>query len=225
MQSSSGYRYLWEEWMCPLITEILLKKRTFYCYVAFISVNYSIFIFLYLLHWSVYITVKQIFAFKGQCLYLCSLGTDVGLSEPSVLLHTDYRLFLLRDSSLHLGATELADAEFQVWQAVFPLAPGLWCPCVSPGTGDRAVGRELGGSALRAAVGHCEGTAQPGTCCTRYSVQGLGFFLLLKERRGCLCVSPEDFFFQNGKTKVHIKFRGWICVSNYQKYKQKTEWM
>lgn len=42
--------------------------------MAFTTVNCSIFIFLYLLHWSVYITVKQIFAFKGHSLSLPSFG-------------------------------------------------------------------------------------------------------------------------------------------------------
>lgn len=201
MQSSSGYRYLWEEWMCPLITERVLKKRTFYCCVAFTPVNYSIFIFLYLLHWSVYITVKQIFAFKGQCLYLCSLGTDVGLSEPSVLLHTDYRLFLLRDSSLHLGATELADAEFQVWQAVFPLAPGLWCPCVSPGTGDRAVGRELGGSAPRAAVGALWGDSTAWNVLHTVFCAGFGLFSPSQRAPGMFVCEPRGFLFPKGKNQ------------------------
>lgn len=49
------------------------------------------------------------------------------------------------------------------------------------------------------------------------------FFFLFEEHRGCLCVNPEDFLslFWNGKTKILVKFWGWICIGNYCKYKHK----
>lgn len=136
--------------MCPLITERVLKKRTFYCCVAFTPVNYSIFIFLYLLHWSVYITVKQIFAFKGQSLYLSSSG-DRRRSLWAFSI-TPYRLYNVLAKGFFTASWHYWNSSCRIQSIIgsaFPLASlyfsltFLWCFCMSTGIRDGTVGREL----------------------------------------------------------------------------------
>lgn len=65
-----------------------------------------------------------------------------------------------------------------------------------PGTGDRAVGRELGVNDIEMQLGHCEGT-----CCTRDFVAGFGLFSPSHRAPGMFVCEPRGLPFLKWKNQ------------------------
>lgn len=198
--------------MCPLITGRVLKKRTFYCCVAFFPVNCNIFIFLYLLYIEVFISLwsKYLLSKVSHCISL-PLGTDVGLWAFSII---PYRLYNVLAKGFFTASWHYWNSRCRIQSIIgsafplaslslyFPITFSLWCFCMSTVIRDETVCREfdVNDPSAWSCTLHCVGDrAQPGTCCTLHVVAVFGLFSPFQRASWMFVCEPRWFPFLKWK--------------------------